>query len=150
MAAAYDVERHRQFVVDVVEGGRCSKMGCHNDIGLEVRHLVHHGSARTPPTWRATVDEIRSAVHRGGARGGRLSVDGACNQEPDGDTRRRDSDLDRFGPSIDVIPYVLCLWCIVLRCIQINLSSRGPLSLLIYSEKTRLQVKYPIWYYYNI
>ena len=36
---------------------------------------------------------------KGGARGGRLSVDGACNQEPDGDTRRRDSDLDRFGPS---------------------------------------------------
>ena len=35
----------------------------------------------------------------GVARGGRLSVDGACNQEPDGDTRRRDSDLDRFGPS---------------------------------------------------
>ena len=34
----------------------------------------------------------------GGARGGRLSVDGTCNQEPDGDTRRRDSDLDRFGP----------------------------------------------------
>ena len=28
-----------------------------------------------------------------------MSVDGACNQEPDGDTRRRDSDLDRFGPS---------------------------------------------------
>ena len=24
---------------------------------------------------------------------------GACNQEPDGDTRRRDNDLDRFGPS---------------------------------------------------
>ena len=23
----------------------------------------------------------------------------ACDQEPDGDTRRRDSDLDRFGPS---------------------------------------------------
>ena len=36
---------------------------------------------------------------RGGARGGRLSVDGACNQEPDGDTRRRNSDLNRFGPS---------------------------------------------------
>ena len=35
----------------------------------------------------------------GGARGGRLSVDSACNQEPDGDTRRRDRDLDRFGPS---------------------------------------------------
>ena len=35
----------------------------------------------------------------GGARGGRLSVDDACNQEPDGDIRRRDNDLDRFGPS---------------------------------------------------
>ena len=35
----------------------------------------------------------------GGARGGRLSVDGACNQEPDGDTRRKDNDLDRFGTS---------------------------------------------------
>ena len=69
-----------------------------DDVDLEV-HLARHGSARTPPTWRATVDEIWSAVHRGGARGGRLSVDGACNQEPDGDTRRRDSDLDRFGPS---------------------------------------------------
>ena len=58
--------------------------------------------------------------------------------------------LTGSGRLIDVIPYVLCLWCIVLRCIQINLSSRGPLSLLIYSEETRLQVKYPIWYYYNI
>ena len=35
----------------------------------------------------------------GYANDGRLSVDGACNQEPNGDTRRRDSDLDRFGPS---------------------------------------------------
>ena len=35
----------------------------------------------------------------GYAHDGRLSVDDACNQEPDGDTRRRDSDLDRFGPS---------------------------------------------------
>ena len=35
----------------------------------------------------------------GGAYGGRLSVDGAYNQEPDGDTRRRDNDLDRFGLS---------------------------------------------------
>jgi len=40
----------------------------------------------------------RQSTERG-ARGGRLSVDGACNQEPDGDTRRRDSDLDTFGPS---------------------------------------------------
>ena len=28
-----------------------------------------------------------------------LSVGGARNQEPDGDIRRRDSDLDRFGSS---------------------------------------------------
>ena len=35
----------------------------------------------------------------GVAHGGRLSVDGASNQEPDGDTRRRDNDLDWFGPS---------------------------------------------------
>ena len=30
---------------------------------------------------------------------GRFVGGGARNQEPDGDTRRRDSDLDRFGPS---------------------------------------------------
>ena len=35
----------------------------------------------------------------GYAHDGRLSVDGACNREPDGDTRRSDSDFDRFGPS---------------------------------------------------
>ena len=62
-------------------------------------HLVHHGSTHTHPTWHATVDEIWSAVHREGARSGRLSVNGACNQQPDGDTRRRDTNLDRFGPS---------------------------------------------------
>ena len=45
---------------------------------------------------------------------------------------------------IDVIPYVLCLWCIVLRC---SLAIRGPLSLLIYSRGVGLQGKYPIWYY---
>jgi len=60
----------------------------------------HTQPLKGTPTWRATIDEIWSAVHRGGgARGGRLSVDGARNQEPDGDTRRKDSDLDRFGPS---------------------------------------------------
>ena len=30
---------------------------------------------------------------------GRFVSGDACNQEPDGDTRHRDSDLDRFGPS---------------------------------------------------
>jgi hypothetical protein len=31
-----------------------------------------------------------------------------------------------------------------------DLSSRGPIPLLIYSGGGGLQVKYPIWYYYNI
>ena len=46
-----------------------------------------------------SVDRICSAVHRGASRDGRLIGGGAHNQEPDGDTRCRDSDLDRFGPS---------------------------------------------------
>jgi hypothetical protein len=50
----------------------------------------------------------------GGARGGRLSVDGACKQEPDGDTRRRDSDLDSFGPSDrrNTLRHVSLVYCI--------------------------------------
>jgi hypothetical protein len=31
-----------------------------------------------------------------------------------------------------------------------DLSSRGGLPLLIYSGGGELQVKYPIWYYYNV
>jgi hypothetical protein len=43
---------------------------------------------------------------------------------------------------------------IVLLCMEMcnemyDLSSRGPLPLLIYSGGGGLQVKYPIWYYYN-
>ena len=45
------------------------------------------------------VDRISSSVHRGVSRDGRFVGGDARNQEPDGDTRRRDSDLDRFGPS---------------------------------------------------
>ena len=45
------------------------------------------------------VDRICSAVHRGVSRNGRFVGGDARNQEPDGDTRRRDNDLDRFGPS---------------------------------------------------
>ena len=45
------------------------------------------------------VDKRCSAVLRGVFHEGRLIGGGARNQEPDGDTRRRDSDLDRFGPS---------------------------------------------------
>ena len=45
------------------------------------------------------VDKRCSVVLRGVSYEGRLIGGGARNQEPDGDTRRRDSDLDRFGPS---------------------------------------------------
>ena len=45
------------------------------------------------------VDRISSIVHQGVSHDGRFVGGGARNQEPDGDTRRRDSDLDRFGPS---------------------------------------------------
>ena len=45
------------------------------------------------------VDKRCSAVLRGVSYEGRLIGGGARNQESDGDTRRRDSDLDRFGPS---------------------------------------------------
>ena len=48
---------------------------------------------------RATVDKRCSTVLRGVSHEGRFVSEGACNQELDGDTRRRDSDLDRFGPS---------------------------------------------------
>ena len=45
------------------------------------------------------VDRISSAVLRGVSHEGRFVGGDARNQEPDGDTRRRDNDLDRFGPS---------------------------------------------------
>ena len=51
------------------------------------------------------------------------------------------------GRLIDIIPYVLCLWCIVLNMRCRDLSTRGPLPLLIYSGGVGLQGKYPIWYY---
>ena len=64
-------------------------------------------------TW-VTVDRILSAVHRGVSRDGRFVGGGARNHEPDGDTRRRDSNLDRFGPSdrrntLCPVPLVYCI-----------------------------------------
>ena len=53
----------------------------------------------TPLPGAPTVDKICSAVHRGVSHDGRFVDGGARNQEPDGDTRHRHSDLDRFGPS---------------------------------------------------
>ena len=45
------------------------------------------------------VDKRCSTVPRRVSHEGRLINGGARNQEPDSDTRRRDNDLDRFGPS---------------------------------------------------
>ena len=61
-----------------------------------------------------TVDRISSAVHRGVSRDGRFVSGDARNQEPDGDTRRRDNDLDRFGPSDrrNTLRHVSLLYCI--------------------------------------
>ena len=61
--------------------------------------LFDKKTARTPLPSTPTVDRISSAVHRGVSRDGRLIGGGACNQEPDGDTWRRDNDLDMFGLS---------------------------------------------------
>ena len=44
----------------------------------------------------------------GGARGGRLSVDGACNQEPDGYRDTRHKIYTGSGRQCGVKPYVLC------------------------------------------
>ena len=61
-----------------------------------------------------TVDKRCLAVHRGVSCDGRFIGGGARNQEPDGDTRRRDSDLDRFGPSDrrNTLRHVFLVYCI--------------------------------------
>ena len=81
------------------------------------------------------------AVHRGVSHDGRFVGGGARNQELDGDTRRRDNDLDMFGPSDrrNTLRLVSLVYCI-----EYMMSSRGPLPLLIYSGGAGLQVKYPI------
>ena len=56
-------------------------------------------SARTSLSGMPTVDKRCSSVLRGVSHEGRLIDRGTRDQELDGDTRRRDNDLDRFGPS---------------------------------------------------
>ena len=46
-----------------------------------------------------SIDRRCSAVLRGVSHEGKLIGRGARDQESDADTRRRDSDLDRFRPS---------------------------------------------------
>ena len=74
--------------------------GCGRDEEpTEKTNLFDKETTCTPLPGAPTVDEISSAVHRGISHDGRFVGGDARNQEPDGDTRRRDSDLDRFGPS---------------------------------------------------
>ena len=61
--------------------------------------LFDKETARTPLPGTPTVDRISSAVLRGVSHEGRSIGGGARDQERDGDIRRRDSDLDRFGSS---------------------------------------------------
>ena len=51
------------------------------------------------PRWAPTIDKRCSAVLQGVSHEGRLIGGGAHDQELVGDTRCRDSDLDRFRPS---------------------------------------------------
>ena len=60
--------------------------------------MAHMGHP-SAPYMSLGVDRICSAVHRGVSRDGRFISGGARNQELDGDTRRRDNNLDRFRPS---------------------------------------------------
>ena len=60
------------------------------------------------------VNERCSAVLRGVSHEGRFVGGGACNQEPDGDIRRKDRDLDRFGPSdrCNTLRHMSLVYCI--------------------------------------
>ena len=100
------------------------------DVDLELCHRFARDQRARAPRWAPIVDKRCSVVLRGVSHEGKLIGGGARNQEPDGDTRRRDSDLDRFGPSDR--HNTLCPVSLV-YCIEYMMSSRGPLPLLIYS-----------------
>ena len=68
-------------------------------LSLLPTHIYRYISLSLSLSLSLSVDRICSAVYRGVSRDGRFVGGGARNQEPDGDTRRRDSDLDMFGPS---------------------------------------------------
>ena len=60
---------------------------------------LEKASRRRPTGEGLPVDRISSAVYRGVSHDGRFVGGGARNQEPDGDTRHKDIDLDMFGSS---------------------------------------------------
>ena len=96
------------------EGRRRQTLIATDGVDLEV-HLARHGSARIPLPGAPTIDRRCSAILRGVSHEGRLIGGGVHNQELDGDTRCRDSDLDRFGPSDrhNTIRPVSLVYCIV-------------------------------------
>ena len=72
------------------------------------------GSSARPLPGTPTVDKRCSVVHRGVSRDGRFVGGDARNQEPDGDTRCRDNDLDRFKLSDrrNILRPVSLVYCI--------------------------------------
>jgi hypothetical protein len=106
-----------------------------------------------PPIATHTYTGISTKCGRQSTEGythdGRLIGRGARNQEPDGNKDTRHKIYTGSGRQRDVKPYVMCsviLYLLGMRsgCLH-DLSAREPLPLLIYSEGTELQVKYPIW-----
>ena len=90
------------------------------------------GDASSSLSESVAVDKRCSAVHRGVSRDGRFVGGGTRNQEPDGDTRRRGSDLDRFRPSdrcntlrpVSLVYYIEYeMYVDVCRCLGLGLGS---------------------------
>ena len=85
----------------------------------------------------------------GYTQGSSLSVDGAqaTNLMVTQDT---DKVFIQVRPPCGRNTYVLRLVVLIcverIMCVVYDLSSRGPLPLLIYPEGTELQAKYPIWH----
>ena len=76
------------------------------------------------------VDKRCSAVLRGVSQEDRLIGRGVRNKEPDGDTRRRDSDLDRFEPSdrrntLRPVSLLFCINEMISRAVLAALDSPG-------------------------
>jgi hypothetical protein len=107
----------------------------------------------------SSVKETRSLSMRYGrqstkryAQGSRLSAYRCASYELDGDARQTQGFIQvrsLWGRNTYVLRQIVLLY--LERCNEMyDLSSRGPLPLLIYSGGGGLQVKYLIWYYYNI
>ena len=85
---------------------------------------------------------------KGYAHGSRWIDGGARDQEPDGDTRRRDSDLDRFGPSDRRNTLRPVSWCIILnmRCMDRVRQGTPASSYILWSGMVIKKVSYLVLY----